>query len=949
MIRLRAALAGMALALGIVLVALGQLALEDSMKALLDRDPQFAWTHLPGLPRHEGPGILGLVVGALLAGIGLRFLVPPEGAAVQQPSPESGDPPPPSRRRRAAGWTLIAAGVGVSAGLCAHIALTNPVAWGDAQRVLFFAYVRPAAFALSILLAGAGCWLLGRRVPRPPLRADVWDGLWMVGAMAAFAAATVPTLESWRYIHIGDEYAFYQVAYELYSARYWDMFWQAGVYSTHPLMSSWIPSLTMRLFGDDLAGWKLGLVAMGLAAIPITYLAARWLFDRTTAQVGSAVVATSHYLYAYSHTGHNNIDSVPWVALTALLVGVALIRPSPLLWYAAGAATGASLYWFFAARVAGLMIAVGMLQRGRRRFRDGLAPALLGTAIVAAPFLVRNQTETITRMLAESATTKQAPFEEVLRESLGLVGWSALAFHWSPVHGLYLSLGLLDPFSAALSAIGIGAALFRLSDWRRRTLVIWYCLILLLAGGLARHSGISAPRLLVAVPLLGIFVGDAVSGVVRSLGRRLSPAGIGRVGTVVALLLAVLFAGANLHRFRIVTPTRNPTNGEMLATQALYSPECRQAGARPLLLWGGRAGSMWIMAGGMEPNVYEPLFVIESEYWAVPEYQRWPCAVAVDPRGAIATRMQTQARRANAATRTVAFPDDGRRAESVAILQPAPPEPAGPPGPGRTRYAVAHTNRRRGAAFGALLESNDLAPGADGRWLVTDRSNRRVTEFDADWRAVAQWDDGLAAPIAAAGDARRVVVADVAARRLVEMGPDRRLHSAHDWDDLGIGQPRALALHPDGSLLVAAEGENHLARFDAAWQRTQLSLAVPGDARPFRPTDVRVHPDGSVYAYEGAGRVRRARADGQVVGTWDTGVREGRLAVASDGSFWVAGSGARGVVGFAASGERLADLGANTFLGGVGEGGIAGIGVDDRGRIALAWRYAGVVAYRVLA
>src|SRR5262249_16216191 len=208
----------------------------------------------------------------------------------------------------------------------------------------------------------------GRRRPGIRLPFDLVDAGWIAAMAVLFVAIVAPTLENWRYSFIGDEYSFYLVAYELYSGRPFDMFWQAGVYSTHPLMGLWVPALMMRPLGADAFGWKSGLVLMAVLTIPITYLTGRWLFDRTTALAAASVVATSHYLFAYSHTGHNNIDSVPWVVLTAGLVGVALLRPSPLLWFAAGASAGFSLYWFFAARVAGPMLALAMLQRGPRRF-----------------------------------------------------------------------------------------------------------------------------------------------------------------------------------------------------------------------------------------------------------------------------------------------------------------------------------------------------------------------------------------------------------------------------------------------------------------------------------------------------------------------------------------------------------------------------------------------------
>ena len=942
-------LAAAALLLGLALLAAGQYALDDSLQELFEKAPPYPWLRLPFMPR-LGPGVVGIVAGALLAGLGLRRLAPASRPAASEleAAPER------STRTRRLGRALLGGGVALSLALSVHILLTDPSKWDEDTRILFLAFLRPAVFGLAILLGGVGCALLGRGHGAARTRLDVWDALWVLGATAAFVAMTTPTLENWRYSTVGDEYAFYQTAYALYSGQTWDMFWQAGVYSTHPLMSSWVQALAMRLFGDDIFGWKMGCVVMGAATIAPTYLSARRLFDRQTAQVAAAAVATSHYLFAYSHTGHNNIDSVLPTILTAGLVGMALLRPSRLIWYAAGASAGFSLYFFFAARVAGPMLVIGMLQRGRRRFLEGLLPALLGCLIVVAPFVARNQLEVVSRMLVESATTKSASLGEVALETLRLIGISALAFHWSRVHGLYLSLGLLDPITAVLSALGIALALLRWRDWRYRTLVLWYLVVLLISGGLARHSDISAPRLLVAVPLLALFAGRAASALLQAAGPLLP--GVGR--RVFALLavgaLGLAMAAVNLHRFRVVTPARNESFPEMLATAALYSPECRGAGPSPLLLWGGRDGIITIMLGGFEPNAYQPIVVTEAEYWRVPAYQRWPCAVGLDPSSPLAERMTAQATQRDPAARRVDFPDDAGRRAGFALLQTAETPPSGLPADGRVMYAVRHTNWRRGSAPGALDESVDLAVAPNGHFFVTDRSNRRVSEFDRDWMPVALWGDRsvFRSPIAAAADGERLVVLDAGAGRLIELGADRRVRRSRSYAELGLANPRALAFDRDGNLIVADEALPALVLLDrdlSAPRRLIDATTDPDRARPLRPTDVRVGADGAIFAYEAgsAGRVRKLRPDGAVVATWEVGVREGRLAVAPDGSFWIGGPHGRGLARFGADGAKVADFPPAAILGGAGEGGVTGLSVDGGGEIAVAWRFPMVVVYRL--
>lgn len=943
--RLLTALAVLALLVGLISLAAGQYLFDEGWQNYFEKSAAWDRYRLPWLPR-LAPAIVGLVAGGLLSALALRRLAP--ASFVEHTVPARSVAP----RPRLA-WALIGVAAALAVGLSLHILLARPEQWDDATRRLFYMQVRPALFVLSLALGGLGCALFGRREAGRPLPFDRWDAAWIVGAMALFAAFTVPTLTDWRYNYIGDEYAFYQVAYELSSGGPFDMFWQAGVYSTHPLVSSWIPSVTMRIFGDGIFGWKMGLVLVSVIVIPPTYLLGRWLFDRTTAQVAAAVVATSHYLFAYSHAGHNNPDSVFWVALTMLLAMLALTRPSPLLWYAAGAAAGLSLYFFFAARVAGPLLAIAMLSRGRRRFAAGLGPALLGCVLAVAPFVARNQLETVTRMLVESATTKSLPFGASLLQAGKLTLWSALAFHWSESHGLYISLGLLDPLSAVLSLVGVVGAFVRFRDWRRRLLVLGYGTILLITGGLARHEGISVPRLLVAIPLLAVFAGDTASRLLRVLTAGLGP--VARRGArlaSVAALFAVL-AGANLYRFRVVTPARNETPPESLLVQALYSPECRAAGARPIVL-AGRAGAMVWMMSGFEPNSYEPLMIESAELAAIPAYQRWPCVVAYEGKSEPARQLQRLAAARNPDARVVTFKDAAGVRDAIAVLQPPDPSAEAPlPRPGGRLYAVARSNLRRGGGAGALDDGADLATGADGRRYLVDRANRRVAEFDRQDRETARWGDrtSLVSPIAAAVDDAGMLVIDGGARTIVRFDRERRLVETRSWTELGLGLPRALAIGRDGTVVVADESPTALVAFDrglGAMRRLVDAAGDPERDRPFRFGGVRVASDGSYVAYEGeqGSRVRRYAPDGALLASWDSGVRAGRIGAGPDGDVWLAGPQGRGILRYSPTGQKIADWPQSTLVGGSGEGGAAGI-VVEADAVTVLWRFTSLVTYRL--
>jgi len=939
---LRGSIGSVALGGGILLLILGQIALDESIQIRFDGDPLSSWLRSPVLPMFM-PGIVGLVSGALLFGLGARLL-----GGGDRSTEEEGVPALHSERRRRIGFGLCGLGLVLSIALSVHAGLSIRNDWNPDLRALLHMWVRPGVFLLAIACGGFGSALLAsRRYPRLPF--DLFDLLAMVAFACLFVAATMPTLEHWRFSYVGDEFAFYQVAYDLYSGRTFDFLWQAGVYSTHPLVSSWIPAMSMRVFGNDILGWKLGLVAIGVLISVLTYLAGRWVFDRPTALVATGVTATAHYYYAYTHTGHNNIDAVPPVISVILFALLGLRRPTPLLWFLAGAAAGGSLFFFFAARIAGPILALSMLQRGRRHFLGGLGPASLGCAIVMLPFLARNQGETVTRMLVESAGIKPGGPMTVAAEAASLTLWSALAFHWSSAHGLYLSLGLLDPISALFSLAGVGLAIFRFGDYRRRTLVLAYLLILILAGGLARHSGISVPRLLIAVPVLALLAGDAVRSFLATVGWLGARADGARRAASGVLLIALLVALAfvNIYRFQVQTPARNETAPEAMAIAALYDERCSSAG-ESLLIWSGRAGAIVTMLAAHDPDGYVPMIVTQEEFLAVPAYQRWPCVVLPHSKTPVTSRVIAAVRQASPHVTMHVVTDDAGARDAV-ILRTERAEP--PPGrPGDRLYALGATDTRRGGAPAALQEITDISRGAAGNWFVGDRGNRRIAEFSPQWHLIRHWGDGvLNDPIAlAAPPDGGLVVLDAGLRAIVRFDVSARVVVRVSWGTFGLVGPRAILVAGDGFQIADRDGAT-LLRLDrdlAEVGRPIVPTSPRDRAMPLRVSSLALLED-QVLAYDAtSGRVRRLTLSGSEIAEFATDYRDGVVAASPDGRIWLGGAHGRPLARFTVDGQPLGEIPPTAIAGGTGEGGVAALAFDDQGDVVIGWRYLSVFRYR---
>jgi hypothetical protein len=386
--------------------------------------------------------------------------------------------------------------------------------------------------------------------------------------------------------------------------------------------------------------------------------------------------------------------------------------------------------------------------------------------------------------------------------------------------------------------------------------------------------------------------------------------------------------------------------------EALFSRECRDAGPVPLALWGERGGILAL--DSYYPTTYLPLIVRHDEYWQVPAYRSWPCVVVANPDDAATKRVLADAQARDPNVRLVSFTDGPLTRRVVAIVR-APSGAAPPPAPSAPPllYAVHRSSPLRGSALGAFRDPADLALAPDGRRFALDAVDRVVTEFRPDGRPVRRFGgpDRLVAPTRLAADERGVLVLDEGGQRLVRFDPDGRFRSEHDFRALGLKLPRGLAFDGAGRLLVADEAQASLFAFgpDMAPLGRPLEPAGGPAGRPFRPSDVEVGSDGRVYVYDAtAGLARRLDRDGRTSGSWEVGLRNGRLGVAPDGSFWVGGPGRPVVRRFDGNGAGPVELGPGTFLGDAGED-VRAIVVDRDGRIDLLWRSGRLVSYRLQA
>lgn len=422
----------------------------------------------------------------------------------------------------------------------------------------------------------------------PPFRVSRRQSLSLafIGVVTiAFLWLNLRDVKAWYFSAIGDEYAFLDMARAVLEGttlpNTQNIFSQRGVFGEQPWLGTVYQAAVMAVFGRDRTGWLISSVLIAAATfLPFFYLV-RHLFSRTHAVVATFVLSSSHYVWAISHIGYNNIHAL-FPTVTALSLSVLALRyGSTALSFAAGSMASLGFYTLYSARATPLIIAAAWLALGGRVGRSRWVAFLTGTIVVLMPIVATDKGLVITGMIARSAAKDSENLGTLLGRFLQNTITSLGAFVFNNHTSHYISGSLMDVVSVVLAVLGIVLSILHFRRFQSRFLLIWFGLALLATGVFSQYDYPAITRLYFMVPVFAVFASlgandfmEAVFQLVPRLRYRVIVPSV----AIVALFAVVLVL--NLRRFWYETPSRMQSSPTAVVVRVLTesNPRCNAPG-----------------------------------------------------------------------------------------------------------------------------------------------------------------------------------------------------------------------------------------------------------------------------------------------------------------------------------------------------------------------------------
>lgn len=421
------------------------------------------------------------------------------------------------------------------------------------------------------------------------------EGLVVLALTTLFVCLNAVDLASWFYTGLGDEYAFYGTSTLL--ARGTDginLFSQHGAYDVIPWLSSYVEGKMMAVFGINSFGWKMSLTLEAALALVALYFLARTLYGWRVAIVALGMLASSHYLFAYAHTGYPNLEILLPTISSILFFYLGIRSGSWLCLFLCGIGAGLGWYTYYPSRTTIIIVMTTTLFVVP--WRDWLKAwtwLLAGFALLWLPMLLVNRNALFDTMLAQTGggATAEPQANRALLPVWNL-GRSILAFNYNTYNGPYVFGSLAEPITAAFFLLGLGYAIGTWRDIRSRLLLSWFVIGTITTGVLSKYDHVSVSRLLYQLPVVALLAAWAFDQMLTliSVYLPIRVRGVAASFAIVALISAVSYL--NLHRWYVEMPTHLPSGSEAVLMRTALDSRCRTAKLPALLVADGIGGEL---------------------------------------------------------------------------------------------------------------------------------------------------------------------------------------------------------------------------------------------------------------------------------------------------------------------------------------------------------------------
>ncbi len=398
-----------------------------------------------------------------------------------------------------------------------------------------------------------------------------------------------------------------------------------------PTMSFLAYGISMRVFGDTVAGLRALSVLAGTVTVLTTFLLAKELWGRRVAWLAAIVLTCSHFHIHFSRLGSNQIFDGLFITLSLWLFVRALRSRRTIDFALAGATMGLGWYGYFGARLVGLVVACYLAWRAVVEYRF-LARhrchllILLGSALVTvAPLLfhfAENPHELVSRvrqvsifasgwLLREQQITGKSAASLLIQQFWRSV--SAFNYTLDPTFWYHASIPLLDLLGGILFVLGLMWVAARRRWPGNGLLLLWFWLAVIL-GWVVTENPPSSMRLTIIAPALAILVSLGLDWLLVSarvlFGSVMIVESVPRqrfdLWSWVGGLLIAAMAAINLYYyFLIYTPTRVYGNPTAEVATELGHHLMEEAGDRfvyfygpPFMYW--EFGTLAFLARGVE-------------------------------------------------------------------------------------------------------------------------------------------------------------------------------------------------------------------------------------------------------------------------------------------------------------------------------------------------------------